>query len=160
MDVDLAQPLLQLSAQGRQAQRGTVVEQVRRLAAGDVADGVAQFFLVAPAIRHPAATQLQLLAAVAELAPGRLHGFPPFAFFAARRRGHEEAGAVARFQQAQRHQPVVGVDHAGLAELLLLGQLADGGQPGAGADAAAPYPGAQLIGDLLRQRLPAGAVEF
>ncbi|GEM_PF-3801277 len=162
MDIDQPQAFLDVLAQRRQAQRSAVVEQPGEFAAGDLADRVAEFLDFPPTVRNPAAAELEFRRAAAELAPCVFRAFVPFAVEVGSgggRLGDEEPRAVPRFQHPQGDQAVVGLDHAGLAELVFPGQLAYRRNPRAGADAIAADPAADPCDDLLHQRLAGIAVD-
>jgi len=163
-DVQPRQTLVHVQPQAGQPQRRAIVEQVLGGAAADLADRLGQFDVCAPAVRQPAAAELeQFVVAFAELAPAAVACLAPdrriVAFQGDFALGNEEASAVARLQPAAGDQAVVGLDHAGGADRLVTGQCADRRQTSTGAQALLFDPGLEFSGELLHQRDRALAVE-
>ncbi|MNZ44921.1 hypothetical protein D3C78_625600 [compost metagenome] len=164
LNTDLPQALVQLTAQAGQPQGRTIIEQIFKRPAADLAHRLGNRLTGAPTGRQPAAAQIeQLRRVVAELLPAIAEGFigqwQVAQRFAEPLLGDKKTGAMARLQHTLGHQAIIGLDHTGLTDTLLARQLPDREQAAAWAQALVVNPGLQLIGDLLHQRRGRLAVE-
>ncbi|MCY1432336.1 hypothetical protein D9M71_483290 [compost metagenome] len=157
VDADLPQALVQLGTQAGQAQWRAIVDQLIDRATADLTHCLGNRLGGAPAGGHPATAQLEQLARIVrELLPAAVERFVADRLIDQRCLealfSDKKSGAMARLQPACCHQPVVGFDHAGLADALLPGQLTYRRQAATGTQALAFDPGLQLPSQLLYQR--------
>jgi hypothetical protein len=152
-DVNPGKVLEQLLAQHGQTQRGAVVEQARRVGAGDFTNGITDVIAFMPGIRQPAAAEFKLAhGVIGKRPPIALRALIPVALVRDRRLGHHKPRALPRCQQPLSDHPLEGLDDAGLAKQVIQGHLPDGRQARAGTHPVLADPLRHRADDLLHHR--------
>ena len=150
-----------LAQRGESARIAVAAENAADPPAGDVAHGAIQSARLQPFRGQPAATGNVPEAKLASLPanqPENVRGLvEPQPSFDRRlglhRPADEEAGSVPRLNVSGRHEPVVGLHHRELADVVVRGELPDRGQAGFGPEVPPVHQTLDSPYDLVRERV-------